>query len=53
MHLSIFYCLCCVKDKFIDMLEYQVSEDIDPDLNDEEDIRLDAISEEHWRGVAW
>ena len=24
----------------------------DPDLNEEEDFRLDSIREEHWRGAA-
>ena len=29
-----------------------MSEEIDPYLNEEEEIRMDAIREEHWRGVA-
>ena len=29
-----------------------MAEERDPDLNEEEDIRLDAIREEHWRDVA-
>ena len=29
-----------------------LAEERDPDLNEEEDIRLDAIREEHWRGVS-
>ena len=33
------------------MFEEQVSEDRDPDLNDEEDIRIKYIREEHWRDL--
>ena len=47
MYLFVFYCFCYVKYVSIDMLEYQVSEDRDPDLNEDEDIRLDPIREEH------
>ena len=36
------------KDISTDMLEDQVSEEIDPDLNGEEDTRMDEIREEHW-----
>ena len=35
-----------------DMSEDQVSEERDPDLNDEEDIILDAIREDHWRDIS-
>ena len=49
MYLSVFYCLCYDKDISTDMSEEKVAEDIDPGLNEEEDIRLDEISEEHWR----
>ena len=49
MYFSVFYYLCYDKDRSIDMLEDQVTEERDPDLNEEEDIRLDAIREEHWR----
>ena len=52
VYLSVFYCLCYVKDVSTDMLEEQVAEERDPDLNEEENIRLDAIREEHWRYVA-
>ena len=52
MYLSLFYYLCCVTDISTYMLEDQVAEDRDPYLNEEEDIRLGAIREEHWRGVA-
>ena len=37
------YCLCYVTDISTDMLEDQVAEEIDLELNEEEDIRLDAI----------
>ena len=47
MYLSVFYCLCYVKDISTDTLEDQVAEERDPDLNKEEDIRLDAIREQH------
>ena len=51
MYLYVFYCLCYVKDISTYMSEDQVAEDRDPDLNEEEDIRLDIIREEHWRDV--
>ena len=35
-----------------DMLEFQVSEESDPDLNEEEDIRMYEIRYDHWRDVA-
>ena len=35
-----------------DMWEYQVTEEIYPDLNDEEDIRMDEIRDYHWRNSA-
>ena len=47
MYLSMFFCLCYVKDISTDMSEDQVAEERDPDLNQEEDIRLDAIREDH------
>ena len=52
MYLSVFYCLCYAKYLSTDISEYQVAEERDPDLNDEEDVRLDAIREENWRDVA-
>ena len=52
MYLSVFYYLCYAKDISADMSEDQVMEERYPDLNEEEDIRLDAIREEHCRGVA-
>ena len=47
MDLSMFYCLCYFKDVSTYMLEEQVSEERDPDLNEEEDIRMDSIREDH------
>ena len=52
MNLSMFYCLCYTKNRYTDMSEDQVAEERYPDLNEEEDIRLDLIKEEHWRNVA-
>ena len=51
MYLSVFYCLCCEMDVYTDMSEDQVAEERDPDLNEEEDIRMDEIRDEHWRDV--
>ena len=47
MYFSVFYCLCYVKEISADMLEEQVLEDRYPDLNEEEDIRMDEIRDEH------
>ena len=52
MYLYVFYSLCYAKDRSTDMSEEQVAEERDRDLNEEEDIRLDAIREEHWRNVS-
>ena len=52
MYLSVFNCLCYVKDISTDMSEDQVSEERDPDLNEEEDIIMDGIRDEHWRDIA-
>ena len=52
MYLSVFYYLCYVTDRYTDMSEDQVPEEIDPNLNEEEDIRIDEIREEHWRDVS-
>ena len=52
MYLSLFYCLCCVTDISTYMSEYQVTEERYPDLNEEEDIRLDTIREDHWRNIS-
>ena len=46
IYLSMFYCLCYDTDISTDMSEDQVVEERYPDLNEEEDIRLDAIREE-------
>ena len=47
-----FYFLCFVKDISTDMLEEQVSEEIDPDLNEEEDIIIEESREENWMDVS-
>ena len=39
-------------DIYTYILEDQVSEERDPDLNEEEDIILDEMMEEHWNDVA-
>ena len=52
MYLYVFYCFCYAKDRSTDMLEEQMAEERDLDVNEEEDIRLDVIMEEHWRDVA-
>ena len=49
MYLYVFYCLCYAKDISTYMSEDQVAEERYPDLNEEENIRLDEIMEEHWR----
>ena len=51
MYLSVFYCLCYHTDISTDISEDQVAEEIDPDLNEKEDIRLDEIQEKHWRDI--
>ena len=33
----------------MDVLEQQVPEERDPDLNEEEDIRMEDSREDHWR----
>ena len=35
-----------------DMLDEQVSEERDTDLNEDKDIRMYEIRDEHWRDVA-
>ena len=40
MYLSVFYCLCYVKEILMDMLKEKASEDRDPNLNEEEDTRV-------------
>ena len=51
IYLYVSYCLCHANDISTYMSEEQVLEEIDPDLSEEEDIRLDEIREEHWRYV--
>ena len=46
------YCLCYVKDISTDISEDQVAEEIDPYLDEEEDIVMDSIREDHWRDIA-
>ena len=52
MYLSVFYCLFHVNNISTDMLEKQVSYKRDPDLNEEDDIRMEEIREDHWRDVS-
>ena len=48
VYFSVFYCLCYVMDMST-KIEEQVSEERVPDLNEDEDIRMDEIGDEHWR----
>ena len=52
MYFSVFYCLCYDTDIYTDMSKEQVAEERDPDLNEEEDIRLDGIRKEHWKDIS-
>ena len=52
MYVSVFYSFFYVTYISTDMSEDQEAEQRDLELNEEEDIRLDAIREEHWGGVA-
>ena len=52
VYLSVFYCLFCVKQMSTDLQEEQVSEERDPDLNEEEGIIMDEIRDEHWMDVS-
>ena len=52
MYLSVFYCLCYDMDISTYMLEDQVSEERYPEMNEEEDIRMNGIRNKHWRNVA-
>ena len=52
MYFSVFYFLCYEINIYTYMSEERVSEEIDPDLNEEEDIIMEDIREEHWRDVA-
>ena len=51
MYLCVFN-VFCVKYISTDISEDQVAGERDPDLNEEEDIRLDAIREDHWEDVS-
>ena len=46
-YFSMFYCLCYAKYRNKSLSVEQVTEERDPDLNEEEDVILDAIREEH------
>ena len=52
MYFSVFDCLCYDMDLSTYMLEEQVLEEKDTYLNEEEDIRMDEIRDEHWRDAA-
>ena len=52
MYFYVFYCLCYDTDIYTYMSDKKGAEQIYPDLNEEEDIRLDEIREEHSRNVA-
>ena len=41
MYLSVFNCLCYAKYRYTYFSEDRVAEERDPDLNEEDDIRLD------------
>ena len=47
MYLSIYFLFCYEMDIYAYMLKYQVSEERYPDLNEEEDTRLNKIREEN------
>ena len=51
MYFSVFNCLCCDMDISTYMSEYQKLEEIDPELNEEKDIRMDEIRDDHWRYI--
>ena len=52
VYLSVFCFLCYAKDRYTYMSEDKVAEERDPDLNEDEDIILDIIREDHWMDVA-
>ena len=52
VYLYVFYCFCSEMDVYTDMSEYQVSEERDQDLNEEEDIIMDGIRDDNWSDVA-
>ena len=52
MYVYVFYCLCYVKYISTYILEEQVLEDRDPDLNEEENIRIEESRGGHWGDVS-
>ena len=52
MYLPVFYFLCYEMNIYIDISEDQVLEERDLDLNEQEDIIMDKIRDEHWKGVS-
>ena len=52
MYLSMFNCLCFVKEIYTDISEEQVQEERYPDLNKEEGIIMEDSREEHWVDVS-
>ena len=50
VYLLVFNFLCCEIGISTDMSEYQVSEESYTDLNEEENIIMDEIRDNHWRG---
>ena len=52
VYFSVFYCLFYVREVPTYMLEVKVSYKRDPDLNEDEDIRMEVSREEHCRDVA-
>ena len=52
MHFFVLNFFCYEIDISTDMSKDQVSEERDPELNEEEDIRMDEIRDKNWRGVA-
>ena len=52
MYISVFHYLCYEMDISTDRSEDQLLEERDPDLNEQEDIRLDEIREERCMDVA-
>ena len=52
MYLSLFYWLCYVKYMSTYLLGEHVSEERDPNSNNEEDIIMDETRDNHWRVVS-
>ena len=49
MYLFILYCLCFVKNTQTYVLQEQVMGEIDPDLEEGEDIIIYDDKEDHWK----